>query len=315
MFLEKHSRFFRKYEFTFAGRHKESPTLPLNHKKGEYSIQEALQALIDKEEALEVLPNGDILELMEVAYNQTINALTLLVHRASPDAAEPHYRKRAREAAGKKVSVRKVEKEADEHQSVSAHVVISGVNVAKGVYRAALEEIPGIHMAAIRRLVVKALHEYPYEFMRGKQTIETHSTFKPQGIKSESMTNALKTGRVNFVTLSRPAKPKWVDADGMFKPEQEILKLRVEGSLDAENWKDTLFGLVKKAKADGWADFKVDIDLDDNRSRTVKLDRDEEAAEILFVRAEQVFFETELAACSVDIIDEVVRKALSIAKS
>lgn len=315
MFLEKHSRFFRKYEFTFAGRHKGSPTLPLNHRNGEYSIQEAIQTLIDKEEALEVLSNGDILELMEVAYSQTIDALTLLVHRASPDAAEPHYRRRARQAAGKKVSVRKVEKEADEHQSVSAHVVISGDKAAKGIYRAALEEIPGIHMAAVRRLVVKALHEYPYEFRRGKKTIETHSTFKPQGIKSESMTNALKTGRVNFVTLSRPAKPKWVDADGMFKPEQEILRLRVEGSLDAENWRSTLFGLMKKAKDDGWADFKVDIDLDDNRSRTVKLDRNEEAAEILFVRAEQAFFETELAACSVDIIEEVVTKALEIAKS
>jgi hypothetical protein len=128
------------------------------------------------------------------------------------------------------------------------------------------------------------------------------------------MDNALKKGQVNFVTLSRPAKPNFVDADGLFRPEQEVLKLRVVGKIDGKAWKTVFSNLVGRAREDGWADFRVDIDLSDNRSKTVKIDRDEEAKEILFVRSELADFKTSLPACSVDIVPEVVQKAVVIAK-
>lgn len=315
MFLEKHSRYFRKFDFTFAPRHKDAPQLPLtNDKKKSFSIADALQANIDAEKALEVQPNGDIVELMEVKHQPKEGALVLLLHRASPNAADPIYRKKARAKAGKKVTVRQAVKDADEEQSVSAHVVIVEAKNPKGAYQAALEEIPGISMAVVRRLISNALREYPYNFQKGKKQIETYVSFKPVGVKSESMDNALKKGQVNFVTLSRPAKPEFVDADGLFRPEQEVLRLRVIGRIDGKNWKTVFSNLLGKARKDGWADFKVDIDLNDHRNRTVKIDRDEEAKEILFIRSETADFKTALPACSVDIVPEVVKKAVLIAK-
>lgn len=315
MFLEKHSRYFRKFDFTFAPRHMHAPFLPLvDDKPKAYSISDALRQYIKAEKALEVQSNGDIVELMEVEHRPKQNALVLLIHRASPHAADPTYRKKARKNAAKRFTVRQAVKDADEEQSVSAHVVIVATKSPKGTYQAALEEIPGISMAVVRRLISNALREYPFNFQKGKKQIETYITFKPVGVKSETMDHALKKGRINFVTLSRPAKPTFVDAGNLFRPENEVLRLRVVGKIDGKNWKAVFSNLVSKARKDGWADFKVDVDLDDQRSRTVKIDRDEEAKEILFVRSETADFKTALPACSVDIVDEVVQKAVAIAK-
>ncbi|SFH52334.1 hypothetical protein [Ensifer sp. OV372] len=252
---------------------------------------------------------------MEAEYRPKSGCLVVLIHRASPNAAEPTYRKKARQKAGKKVTVRQAVKDADEEQSVSAHLVISSVANGKGLYRASLEEIPGIGMAVVRRLVAEALREYTYEFERKKKQVETYSTFKAEGVPSETMSNALKTGQINFVTLVRQAKPSFVDADSLFRPEQEVLRLRVTGAIDGKNWRDVFADLVSRARNDGWSDFKVDIDLDDQRNRTVKIDQSDEAKEILFVRSEQAKFKTSLPACSIDIVDEVVEKALAIATS
>lgn len=211
--------------------------------------------------------------------------------------------------------MRQATKDADEEQSVSAHVVIVDDGNATTPFRAALEEIPGISMAVVRRLISEALREYPYNFERKKQKIETYSTFKPEGVKSESMTEALEKGTLNFLTLVRPAKPDFVDADGIFKPEQEVMRLRIVGKINSKNWKDTISNLIANALKDGWSDFKVDIDLDDQRNRTVKIEKDAEAKEILFVRSEQAQFKAALPACSVDIVDEVVKTAVKIAKA
>jgi hypothetical protein len=315
VFLERHSRFFRKFEFSFNARHIGAPSLPLTGAANQYNVFDAIKKHIEKEKALEVQPNNDVVELMDIEYRKEHKALVLLVHRASPNAAEPTYRKRARAEAGKKVTVRQAVKDADEEQSVSAHIVIADDGNPKTPYGAALEEIPGISMAVLRRLLSNALREYPYQFERKKKAIETYATFKPEGLKSENMTNALKKGQLNFVTLVRPAKAKFVDMDGLFKPEQEVMRLRVVGKIDSDNWRKALGRLVESASEEGWADFKVEIDLDDDRNRTVKLDRDAEAKEILFVRSEQAQFKTDLPACSVDIVGEVVEKAVKIARA
>ncbi|MCV9965445.1 hypothetical protein OIU34_26560 [Pararhizobium sp. BT-229] len=316
VFLEKHSRFFRKFEIGFNPRHRDAPRLPLwEDPAKQFSVYDAIKRQIDAEKALEVQANGDIVELMDVEYRPAQKALVVLIHRASPNAADPSYRKKARTAAGKKVQLRHAEKGDDEEQSVSAHLVIADLTLKSGARPAALEEIPGISMACVRRLVAVAMGEYTYPFNRGKKQIETSSSFSPQGVKSETMTNALKKGHLGFVTLSRPGKPDFVDAAGLFKPEREVLRLRVKGEVDQSNWKKIFSDLVTNAKEKGWDDFKVDINLDDNRSRTVKIDREDEASEILFVRSEQASFKTALRSCSDSVVDEVIEKALTIAKS
>jgi len=312
LFLEKHSRFFRRYEFSFAPRHNGAPYLPLFAEANAYSVYDALKTKVAKEEALEVQPNGDVVELMDVDYDAKNNTLILLFHRASPDAADPAYRKKAREEAGTTVTIRKAQKEDGEEQSVSAHLIIADGPIREGVFRAALEEIPGISMAVLRRVIAHSLADYRYEFERKKKAIETYSTFKPTGVPSETLTGALKSGSLEYVNLVRPAKADFVDADGLFQPQIETMRLKVEGEITSDNWQKLLPDFIKKARVAGWTDFSVDLELDDNRRRTVKMDKQEEAKEVLFVRSEEIAFETELEVCSINIIPEVVSKVLKL---
>lgn len=315
MFLEKHSRFFRRFEFLFTPRHSGAPYLPLFAKLNEYSIWDALNSAIDAEEAFEKQANGDVIEFVKIKYEPENKALVLLAHRASPDAADPAYRKKAKHEDVTKVTVRKSKKEDGEEQSVSAHIIIDEILAKEGVYRAALEEIPGISMASIRRLISKALNDYKYEFERKKKSIETYSTFKPTGVPSETLTGALKSGSLNYLTLTRPAKAEFVDADGLFSPQLETMRLRVKGEITSNNWKDLLPNFMKKAAEAGWTDFSVDLEFDDKRRRTVKLDRQDEAQEILFVRSDELNFQTELEVCSVNIVPEIVTKALKLIRA
>lgn len=78
MFLEKHSRFFRKFEFGFYPRHTGAPSLPLTGSKTSYNIHDAIKKRIDADLALEVQANGDVVELMEVEYHASEKALVVL---------------------------------------------------------------------------------------------------------------------------------------------------------------------------------------------------------------------------------------------
>ncbi|MFU0502982.1 hypothetical protein [Pseudaminobacter sp. NGMCC 1.201702] len=315
LFLEKHSRFFRRYEFSFTPRHAGAPYLPLFADANDYSVFDALSVRASEERALEVQPNGDIVELMEVAYHPEQKALNMLFHRASPDAAEPTYRKKARERAGKRVTVRKAQKQEGEEQSVSAHLIVSDNPIRLGTYGAALEEIPGISMTVVKRIIGQALHDYQYDFERKKKQIDTHSVFKSTGVPSETLTSALRSGNLNYVTLVRPAKADFIDGDGLFRPQTETMRIKVEGEITSDNWQNLLPGFVKRARAAGWTEFSVDLELDDRRRRTVKLDRQDEAKEVLFVRSDELRFKSELDVCAVDIVDEVAAKALKLIRN
>lgn len=309
MFLEKHSRFFRKYEFRFSPRHKKAAYLPLHADGSNYNVAEALSQILDTPDASEEQPNGDVVELIEVSPLPTQGVVVLLFHRASPNAADPTYRRKAKSSLTTRVAA----KEPGEEQSVSAHVIIGIKELSKGTYSAVLEEIPGMSMGVLRPIIAQALNKYPYEFRDKKGNVaETYCTFKPLGVKSETITNALKTGRLKTVTLVRPARPGFVDADGIFEPLMETMKMRIRGDFDNKTWGDKFKALAGSAKAEGWEDVTVDIDLGDRRSRTVKLDRDEEAKEILFVRSIQVGLRNALPVCSTAIQPELVSKAISV---
>ena len=72
------------------------------------------------------------------------------------------------------------------------------------------------------------------------------------------------------------------------------------------NFFEKLDDFVKGARAQGWEQFDVDINLDDERRRTVTLERDEDAKDVLFVRAEEIAVKDELQFCATIINDELV---------
>src|SRR5262249_22917973 len=152
--------------------------------------------------------NGDIVEIAEIKLNKQNGTLTFLMHRASPDAADPNYRKKV----GRKITVRSAEKLEGEEQSVSAHLIMSTTPLQSGDYSVFLEEIPGISLSLIQPIFSRALNEYKYSFKdkKGKDD-ETYTVLKSIGVKDETVSNALKGGAFGYITLVRPARSKFID--------------------------------------------------------------------------------------------------------
>jgi hypothetical protein len=312
VFLEKFSRYFRRYELQFKPRHKRAAYMPLVAAPGQFSVLDALQIRVKSGKAANQQPNGDVVELMKVEHRPAQGALVLLFHRGSPGAADPTYRRKGR----KGVTVRTATKKEDEEQSVSAHLIVSTVTLGDGRFRAVLEEIPKLSMALVQSIIGQALSEYPYDYQtEKKKTEQTYCVIKAEGIKSETITGALKTGKVNFIKLVRPGPADYVDSEGLWEPMDDVMKLRVTGKINPKTWQDKIGALVGKAKADGWEKFNLEIDLDGNRSRTVTLDREQDAKEILFVRAEEVAVKDELPVCSADFQDGLVAAGVKLLKA
>ncbi|CAK7257564.1 MULTISPECIES: hypothetical protein [unclassified Shinella] len=307
MFLEKHSRFIRRYEFTLGARKKLGAVIPLYAEEGELSLYDALDAALEKDGASAKQPNNDTVDLAEMDWIG--GCLVLLFHRSSPDAADPMYR---RFVKGKR-QLRPSVKEDDEEQTVSAHMVIKPHPVIANTYKFALEEIPGLSASTIIPIIRQALAEYAYEYedKRG-ETHETYATLKYEGIKSESLEEALKTGRFIDIKISRPAEIDFLDAEGVIAPGREYATLKITAELDEKELMDRLVFWRNQAAANGWTDFSVDLEMDDKRRRTVRIDRDAEAKEILFVRADQVNFRTELKVCAAEIVEEFVSKSIEL---
>lgn len=316
MFLEKHSRFFRRYEVSFGPRHTRAPRLKLFGASNEFSVLDALEKRIEEDKAKDAQPNGDTVDLIKVKRYPELRAVVLLFHRGSPNAADPTYRRKARGNGEEKFTLRQAQKQQGEEQSTSAHFVIFEKEVSAGVYSGALEEIPGLSLSVILPILKSALRDYRYDFQDAKrQKDETYTVLGAVGIKSETLSAALKDGHLRSVTLSKPARPDFVDEEGIFEPTRETMKIKVIGAITEINWKEKVRSLIRRAKAQGWEDFNIDIDFDDKRARTVRIDRENESKEILFVRAEELQFKSELKPCTNEIILEIVQKAVSLANS
>jgi hypothetical protein len=311
VFLEKFSRFYRRYDLHLSPRHKAAERLPMIAPVGQYSVLDAIRVAQKAGKASSVQPNGDTVELIMAEVREPQKVAILLFHRSSPDAADPMYRKKVKD----KLSVRQAEKANGEEQTVSAHLVIELEPKKPGAFRAALEEIPGISLAVIQAILSPILRDYSYGFQDKKgDDHETYSTLKVEGIKSEALSDALKTQTLNYLTLTRTTVPNAPDGDGIVEPMNDRMRYKIVGNPSDPAWTTKLDKWVKKVRGEGWEDISLDISLDDERHRTVKLDRDQEAKEMLFVRSEQVSVKTELKPCTTAVLDEMVEQAIAIIK-
>jgi hypothetical protein len=312
MFLDKYNRFFRRYNLHLHARHKQGVPLPLTANEKEYSVVDALRHAMTNGKASSGQTNGDTVELIAIDVLDKIEAVALLFHRSSPGAADPMYRKRESEA----LTLRQAEKANNEEQTVSAHLVIENKAQKLGVYRAALEEIPGISLSVVQAILSPILRDYKYGFLdRRGDDQETYSTLKVEGIKSESLNDALKTQTLNYLTLSKTTISDDIDGDGIVEPMNEKIKFKILGKPSSSQWREKFDAWVKNSRAAGWEEVSLDLSLEDNRHRTVKLDRNKEATEILFVRSEQITVTSELKPCSLKVVEEIVKQAIKIIRT
>ncbi|MCB2073625.1 MAG: hypothetical protein KDE49_07925 [Novosphingobium sp.] len=268
----------------------------------------AINAAYARDEAFVHTANGDIVEVVDVEPNTDARALTILFHRASPDAADPDYRKKN----GKIVTVRTADREDDEEQSVSCHLIIKTDKRSDGSYDVYLEEIPKISMTLVQQIIARALNSYKYEFtdQKGKPD-ETYTVLKSGGVKDETVTNALKGGYFGYITLVRPADASFVDGTD-FEAMNERMRIRIKKDIDREKWYQKIGKLAQGARSKGWEDFLIDLNLEEGRKKTVKIERGEEGKEVVFVRSEQISVSKDLPVCSTKVRKDLVEEAVKV---
>ncbi|MDR6146147.1 hypothetical protein QE363_001940 [Sphingomonas sp. SORGH_AS870] len=313
MLLEKFSRFVKSYNLTFTPRHGGAAHLPFIESGSKPAMLKAFRRSIKADQAWRKLGNGDLVELIKAQHDAERDAVVLLFHRVRPNAPDPTYRKKARDS----MSVRRATREIDEDQSLSAHLVISIKPTKAGQYKAVLEEVPGLSLSNVMPVIQKSLREYEYDFKdrRGDKQ-SSYMMAKSAGVKSETIADTLNNkGRLTLLTLVKPAPPEMVDSEGIFKPRDQRLKITVDRSLADPNMLEKLENYIKNARSDGWDKFDVELQFDNDRIRTVTIEREDEARETLFVKAKEVHVSDELPVCTAKIIEPLVVKMAKVLKA
>lgn len=308
MIVEKRSRFFRLYDLRVAPRKKKGVALPL---VGAESLLSLFKDAVRDRKASMRQANGDYVELIKAEEVYQGGYVALLFHRASPDAPDPIYRKRS----GRGLNLRPSEKEDGEEQAYSAHMIIETEPRAAGRYRAALEEIPGLSASAVVGILRMISSKTKYECFDDKgKPLETYTVIQCDGYSSESLEDSLTTGRINHIDLSRDPE-KDLEQDGAYIPSKQHVKLKVSEAITRDNWKRRISEIMKISDKNGYDDVRVTIDFDDNRSKTITIDRSAEAAEVMLVRSKQFDFATDLDLCYVDIHFPIIKTGIGYIKS
>jgi len=157
-------------------------------------------------------------------------------------------------------------------------------------------------MHAVISAVVKE-QKYEYEDAHG-DIKETYTIPVFHGVPSENIGDALKTGVISFIELVRPPNVSGLDTDGLI-PRPERMRL----SLKAQTMKKAL-GIIQRVQdwrdSKHWRDLRVQVKTADKRSRMVPIAREEDAADVLFVHAEEVTTKKPLSQCTDKINEELV---------
>ncbi|MEG3163801.1 hypothetical protein U1701_04265 [Sphingomonas sp. PB2P19] len=307
MLVDKRQRYFRRYNVRWKGRESGSPALPLVTPTGPYSIVAALRRAIVLGKAT-ASEGKDTIDLIKADHLEAKGVVVLLFHRTSPNAADPAYRRKIKN----EVVLRQTAKQLDEDQVVSSHFVISTSPGDDGGYPAVLEEIPGLSATTVLGIVRRVLHDFKYPYTLKKKSLDTNTTFKAEGVKSENLDAALKNkSALRYLTLTRTAAVDVPDGAGIVEPKSERARYKVVGDPTSARWKAKFKDFVEGTKG-SWDQVTVEVQLDDDRQRTVVIDRDNAAAEILFVRSELLTFKDDLPSCSTSVVTRIVNAAIKL---
>lgn len=304
MLVDKRQRYFRRYVVRWVGRATAAPPLPLVASSGPNSIVAALRKA-ERDGRASAKEGKDTIDLIKVEHFPSKELVVLLFHRTSPNASDPAYRSKV----NNELFIRQTEKKFDEDQAQSCHFVISTKRNADGGFAAVLEEIQGLSATTVLSIVRRVLHDFKYPYTHKKKSLETNTTFKAEGIKSESLDNALRhKASLNYLVLTRTSAPDVPDAAGIVEPRSERAKYKIVGDPTSADWKAKFKNFVEGTR-ETWDQVSIEVQLEDDRQRTVILDRTNTAAEILFVRSELVYFKNDLPPCSTKVVLPIVDAA------
>ncbi len=308
MLLDPHSRFFVRHELRFRAQRDQGPALPFRDAR-HLDVEDALKAAMDADKASLVLRNQDVVRLTALQVRPRDHMAVLLFRRADPAAAAPVFEnQRTRK-------LRKSDKRDDESVTVSAHLFVhlqEKEGVTHPTYDAILEEVPGLSRTYIQVLIGDILREVKYTWTdHRKRPRETYSIVELNGVKSDSIGQAMNNSAVPYVTLVRPGSVAGLDSEHV-QPRDETMKLFITAEPSetvAVLRKIKAWALGSQRGHGKWKDVRVQIDMPERRSRIVSIARDIDAADILFLRSEPVNVPTPMLAATEVINEELVAKA------
>ncbi|MCJ2078703.1 hypothetical protein MKK68_24175 [Methylobacterium sp. E-016] len=306
MIVEPKSRFFQQYDLHLWASRNQGEPLKFKEDDDTLDVLSLLQSAIGKDVGKINVGVKDECKITRVNLSADKKYAAILFQRSSPDASTPFFSSR------KTGKLKKADRDVDEDIAVSAHLFVDMEHIAlrKGRYRAIVEEVPSLGKSYIQTIFHKILKSQEYSFNdRNGNEKTTFTACKLDGYKSQSLSDALKKGTVPYVELVRTPTVEGLDSES-FQPKEQKQKimLRVGGASVIEKLKTVKAWAVGQ----GWSEVRVQVRLPDGRARVVPVGRDDDAAAVLFVRAEQVYVEKELDVCCENVSPQLLEKAVAM---
>lgn len=308
MLLESKSRFFLRHELRF--RTPRDVAIPMKLiDAADIDVREILENAIRNKANFINLKKKDVVRLTKLDVREKDGIAILLFRRSDPDALTPIFEDETSR------TLRKSDRRPTEAIAVSAHLFIRLGEVegsAHPTYRAILEEVPGLGRTYVQVLLHDIVKDtrYNYTDKRGEEK-ETYTLVEFFGQKSEKLAGALnEQSFVPSVTLVRPGNIRGLDAEGLVVPRDQRMKLMIHARPDqALGVIETIQSWMRKTT---WSSLLVEMRMPEQRTRLVQLAREQDAADILFVRSVPVEVKTPLEACTDTINEELVAKAQAL---
>jgi hypothetical protein len=306
MMLDKRERYYIRHRLVLRPKRNNGAALALTGKPNETTVLSILKAAVDKKTAQMKLPGGDTVRITSIEHRPAEDVVVLIFRRRNPNASTQVYEHAV--SAG----IREADRGPKEDPAVSGHLFIQA-KPHKGdlaSHRAIIEEVQGLGPSYMKALIDEVVRAVEYDAIDSRGApIKTTTKVEMWGVPSENLKNSVAKNGFNYIEIVKEADLEGLDTEGMnVKAERlKIFPKRVPGVDSA--------ALLKRVKdwagERGWDDVYVQV-RENDKTRVVKLGRDEDAATTLFVRADPVKVATDIKACSDTVNDELLAEAVTM---
>lgn len=305
MARDDYTRFFVKYDLRFRAQRSKGLPLALQEDGKKDDVQHVLESFHKAKKATQEIAKDDIIKLIDVKFITDKGIAVLLLQRSDPRGSTQMYEHRETK------KVRLSDRQPLESIAVSTHVFIRLKKSIKAhtTYNMIIEEADGLSRTYILHFLNHLLQHFKYTYNdKNGDNKETFCQCDIIGHASETMQSAMKEGVVRTVTLVKPGELKGLDErNGV--PADQTMPIKIRSN---ENVIERIRGIRKLADEAGWADVRVKIEFPQNKSRTVALQREQDAAHALFVRSLEINLKKPLLSYTNTISKELVEKAVEV---
>ena len=305
--LEKRERYFIRHNLVLRGKRNQGAGLPLVGSDGALTAVKILQAAVNKKTAHIDISGGDVVRITNVVLRPKDNLVIVLFRRRNPNAATQVFEDAVEQ------SIRPADRGPKDDPAVSAHLFIDTRSRANGdasSYKAIMEEVQGLGASYMKLLMDEVVRKVEYDIIDSRgQAAKTSCKVDFYGVKSDNLQKAVTKNGFDFIELVKEPDLTGLDTEGLnIKPERLRLYPKRRGGSVGAAILDRVFGW---AKNNGWSDISVQIRTDD-KTKVVKIGRDEDAATTLFVKADLVKVQADIPACSDVVNEQLVSEAIKM---